>query len=195
MNLERVLDPTSPPTAPVWRPLQLSPTDGNGAVAPITLPVGCGIVSQATVTRPANTTAYTAGDVIGGVITFAGMGRAGGETTIQVADLMVNIAAVPAGMASMRLHLYGVTPPSALADNAPWDLPSGDRAGYLGYVDFGTPVDLGSTLYVQAVSAAGQIVPLAAADTNVYAYLQTIGGFTPAANSEVYQPRLRGFML
>ena len=83
MNLERVLDPTSPPTAPVWRPLQLSPTDGNGAVAPITLPVGCGIVSQATVTRPANTTAY----------------------------------------------------------------------------------------------------------------LQTIGGFTPAANSEVYQPRLRGFML
>ena len=146
--------------------------------------------SQPTVTRPANTTAYTAGDVVGGAITFASVGSSGGHVLITSADLRIDVAAVPSGMTSFRLHLYDVTPPSALADNAAWDLPSGDRASYLGYLDLGTPADIGSTLYTQALSPGLQ-VKLASASTSLFGYLQTIGAFTPAGNSEVYAPRLR----
>jgi hypothetical protein len=51
-------------------------------------------------------------------------------------------------------------------------------------------VDLGSTLFVQADNVNKQF-KLAAGQTSLFAYIQTIAGFTPAGNSEVYNPRLR----
>jgi hypothetical protein len=152
---------------------------------------GNGYRSAPTVTRPANTTAYTAGDVVGGVITFTSAGPSGGDLLITTADLRIDVAAVPSGMTTFRLYLYDASPASAIADNAAWDLPSGDRANFLGYIDLGTPVDLGSTLYTQA-NQPGLQVRLASASTSLWAYLVTTSGFTPAANSEVYVPRLKG---
>lgn len=149
--------------------------------------------SQPTVTRPANTTAYTAGDVVGATaaaITFPDMASTiGRDIIITSASLRIDVSAIPAGMTSFRLHLYSATPPSALADNAAWDLPSGDRASYLGYIDLGSPADMGSTLYCQVDSINKQI-RLASSETAVYGYLVTNGAFTPAANSEVYVPTL-----
>jgi len=136
--------------------------------------------SLVTITRPADTTAYTANDVVGGAISFPALAWNGADFIITSATLAINIAAVPSGMTSFRAYLYNVTPPSALADNAAWDLPSGDRAAYIGYVDFGTPVDLGSTLYVQSDGVNAQIK---AASNTVFAYLVTIGAFTPAAST------------
>jgi hypothetical protein len=147
-------------------------------------------ISQPTVTRPANTTAYAAGDVVGGAITLTGLPADGTglhDLLITSADLRIDVSAVPAGMTSFRLHLYSVTPPSALADNAVWDIPAGDRASYLGYVDLGTVADTGATLYTQVDQVNKQIRP---GSTGVFAYLVTIGGFTPAGNSEVYTPRV-----
>jgi hypothetical protein len=143
--------------------------------------------SQPTVTRPANTTAYTAGDVVGGVITFDR--PSDNVLLITSADLAIDVAAVPASMTSFRLHLYRETPASAIADNAAWDLPSGDRAAYLGYIDLGSPADTGSTLFSQVEQVNKQIEP---GSTGLFGYLVTNGGFTPAANSEVYRPRLHG---
>jgi hypothetical protein len=158
------------------------------------LPIGSsGYASQATVTRPANADAYAAGDVVGATaaaITFATVGPTAGHVVITGADLRIDVASVPAGMTSFRLHLYDATPPSALANNAAWDLPSGDRSNYLGYIDLGTPVDVGSTLFVQA-DGINKKVKLAAASTSLYGYLVSNGGFTPAGNSEVYAPRLQ----
>jgi len=136
--------------------------------------------SLVTITRPADTTAYTANDVVGGAISFPALAWNGADFIITSATLAINIAAVPSGMTSFRAYLYNVTPPSALADNAAWDLPSGDRAAYIGYVDFGTPVDLGSTLYVQSdgVNAA-----IKSSSITIFAYLVTIGAFTPAAST------------
>lgn len=151
--------------------------------------INAGYSSQVSVTRPANTTPYTAGDVVGGVITFPLAGPAAGYINLNDADLRIDVSAVPAGMANMRLQLYNATPPSALADNAPWDLPSGDRASYLGYVDIGTPTDIGSTLYIQT-GGSGYKEILMGATTNLFGYLQTIGAFTPAGNSEVYTARI-----
>jgi hypothetical protein len=95
-------------------------------------------------------------------------------------------------MTSFRLHLYDATPPSATADNAAWDLPAGDRANYLGYVDLGSPVDVGATLYVQTDQVNKQF---RASTADLYGYLVTNGGFTPAANSEVYVPELNAVAL
>jgi hypothetical protein len=156
----------------------------SGSIA--TVEASVGYIASPLVTRPANTTAYTAGDVVGGVIEFAGMGPAGAP--LLLTDLLVfyNVAALPAGMGALRLHLYSATPPSALADNAPFDLPAGDRAAYLTYVDLPTLQDWGSTLITRA--AIGDQVPrqvkLASGQTSLWGYLQTVAAFTPAAASE-----------
>lgn len=135
------------------------------------------------VTRPADTTAYAAGDVVGAAaaaISFPNLGPSGAAIMITSVALEVDETSVPAGMTSFRLHLYSVTPPSALADNAVWDLPSGDRASYVGYVDLGTPVDVGSTLYVQTDQINKQVLM---AGTGLFGYLVTNGGYTPASAS------------
>lgn len=136
-----------------------------------------------TITRPANTTPYTANDVVGGALTFPLMGPSAGRIMLTSTQLELDISAIPSGMSSFFLALYNVTPPSALADNAPWDLPSGDRASFLGIVQLGSPVDLGSTCYVETNIINKQIK---LAGTSLFGYLVTAGGFTPAANSEVY---------
>lgn len=149
-----------------------------------------------TLTRTADTVSYTAGDVIGinnagsagaAALTFANMGpAAGGEVLLTSSALRVDLAAVTSGMTSFRLHLYNVTPPSALLDNVAWDLPSGDRAAYLGFIDMGTPVDLGSTLYVEANQLNKQVTLLS---SSLFGYLVTNGAYAPTSG-EVYRPQL-----
>lgn len=159
--------------------------DANGRL--ITAPTGF-TTGKITITRPANATPYTAGDVLGATaaaITLPTIGPAGGgEVLITSAALEIDVAAVPTGMSSFTLYLYNVTPPSALADNAAWDLPAGDRTAFIGQFSLGTPVDLGSTLRVQIDSLNLQVtVP---SGGSLWAYLSPSVGFTPAGNSEVY---------
>jgi hypothetical protein len=146
------------------------------------------IRSQATITRPANITAYTALDVVGGAFELPGL-TLGSNQDLQVVSscLRIDVAAIPAGMTTFRLHLYSATPPSAIADNAAFDLTSADRAVYLGYVDLGTALDLGATLFCQADNI-NKSVRLTTG--GMFGYLVTTGGFTPAGNSEVYSVAL-----
>lgn len=145
-----------------------------------------GYSASVSITRPNDTSAYLANDVIGSAtgstacIEFTSMGPSAGRVLITSASLEVDATALISGEANYRLHLYSVTAPSALGDNAAFDLPSGDRASYLGYIDMGTPVDLGSTLYVEANAINKQIK---LAGTSIFAYLVTIGAFTPAAQT------------
>lgn len=145
--------------------------------------IGVAYSAPLTITRPANQTPYTALDVVGGALTFPSMGPSAGRIMLTSTQLELDIAAIPTGMTSFFLALYNITPPSALADNAPWDLPSGDRASFLGIVQLGTPVDLGSTCYIETNIVNKQIK---LAGTSLFGYLVTAGAFTPAANSEVY---------
>lgn len=147
--------------------------------------------SQPTVTRPANVTPYTAGDVLGGAFQFTGL-LPGQDILITSADLRINIGAIPTGMTSFRYYLYNATPPSALADNAAFDLPAGDRANFLGYVDAGSPVLIVSTLFCEVEQVNKHTRP---GNTGIWCYMVTNGGFTPAANSEVYVPTLYGVIL
>ena len=157
-------------------------TDANGRLIFGAPPAGTSSTSVAvSITRPADTTAYGANDVVGptaAAISFPTISAAGAEVLITSASLEIDVTAVPSGMTSFRLYLYSVTPPSALADNAAWDLPSGDRASFLGYLDLGTPVDLGSTLYVELTNP-GKVIKTSG--TGVFGYLVTAGAYTPAS--------------
>jgi len=147
--------------------------------------------SQVSFTRPNNTTAYSGGDVVGvpdsgtpanagsAVLTFSSDGAGDLLTNITSTELMIALGAVPGSMTSFLLHLYSASPPSALLDNAAWDLPSGDRSVYLGSVTMGTPADIGSTLYIQTTGLSKRVK--AGASGTLWGYLVTAGGYTPAA--------------
>jgi hypothetical protein len=146
-----------------------------------------------TVTRPDNTTAYTAGDVIGvadsgtaanagsAIITLSNIGPSGGYVLLQSVRLMIGASSVPAGMGAFRLHLY-MASPTAILDNAAFDLVAGDVGKYAGYIDLPAPQDLGSILVTQA-DYCGTAIKLDAASTTLYAELETRGAFTPASGT------------
>lgn len=139
------------------------------------------------VTRPNNTTAYTAGDVIGNstsaIFTLTNIGPSGGHVLVQSVDICFSDSTVPAGMGAFRLHFYSSSP-TAITDNSPFDLVSGDRDKYLGYVELATPQDFGSTLYTQT-DYPGRLIKLASGNTSLFLEIETRGGYTPAANSLV----------
>lgn len=144
------------------------------------------------ITRPANQTAYTAADVVGNapagvsaVLPFANMGPVGGRILLTSVQMELDIASIPAGMTSFRLYLYNAPPPSAILDNGAWLLAAIDRSMFIGYVDLGSPVLPASAtvLYVETNIINKQIKLLS---STLYGYLVTAGGYTPAANSEVY---------
>lgn len=151
--------------------------------------------ARVSITRPNNTTTYGNGDVVGATaaaIRIPNMGVAGRITRLKSFGLLLPLSAVPAGMTSWTLHLYNATPPSALADNAAWDLPSGDLDAYLGSVASGANMaDLGASLGVfnDALSKDVKLIT-----TDLYAYLVTAAGYDPTAQA-VYRLILNGEVL
>ena len=152
-----------------------------------------GYVSSTTITRAANTTAYTANDVYGGAFELANIcGAANQNIILTSVDIIFNITSLPSGMGAMTLFLYSVTPPSAIGDNGAFSVGSGDRASIL------TPA--GIVLGSASLAAGGGSVVIQADNINIqlkttttslFGYLVTGGGFTPAANSETATIRAR----
>jgi hypothetical protein len=146
-----------------------------------------------TVTRPSNTTAYTAGDVIGiadsgtpanagsAIITLSNIGPSGGYVLLQSVRLMIGISSVTSGMGAFRLHLY-MESPTAILDNAAFDLVAGDVGKYVGFIDLSTPQDLGS-IAVSQTDYPGTLVKLATGSTSLFAQLETRGAYTPASGT------------
>jgi hypothetical protein len=143
-------------------------------------------------TRPANTTQYTANDVVGtttsAIHQFTNLGKPGGFIQIMSVRLQIHVASIPSGMSNFRMHFYNAQP-AAIADNAAFDLGATERTAYVGYIDLPAPQDFGSTLFAQA-DYAGPLVQLANNVSSLWCELQTLGTFTPGANSEVYEMRI-----
>lgn len=145
-----------------------------------------GYSAAVTLTRTADTNSYIANDVLGAAtgstaaLTFAAMGASGKEVMITSVSLEIDQTSVISGQTSYVLHLYNVTPPSVYGDNVAWDLASGDRASYLGAIQLGAPVDLGSTLFVEAHGINKQ-VKLASA--SLFGYLVTNGAYQPQSGT------------
>jgi hypothetical protein len=148
---------------------------------------------SATITRAANVTTYSVNDVVGGAITLTGIGNSGQFIMINSIDLIMNITALPTGLvnANLILYLYNVTPPSAVADNGAFTLPSGDRASCLtpGGISLGAAaLAPGGGSCVLQLDNLSKLIKLSSA--NLFAYLVTTAAFTPAANSETYTLRI-----
>jgi hypothetical protein len=182
--------------------VEQSPGDLNGEVFPAVQPVSTAAGGSLTVdgkayrstvsfNRPANATPYAAGDVIGGassaIHTLSAVGPSGGFILLQSMALFIGNTAVPAGMAAFRVHLYSASP-TAIADNAVFNLIAADRAAYMGFVDLSTPQDLGDTIYTQT-DYIGRLVKLAAASTSLFVVIETRGGYTPESGT-AYELRM-----
>jgi len=178
--------------------VEQSPGDLSGVVFPASQSVsdagssltvdGKAYRATATITRPSNTTAYTAGDVVGdtggsAIISLTAAGPSAGFVIIQSISMVFSDSTVPSGMGAFRIHMYSASP-TAIADNAAFDLLSGDRATYIGYIDLPAPQDLGSTIYTQ-VDYPGRLIKLAAASTTLFVELETRGAYTPVSASTV----------
>jgi hypothetical protein len=148
---------------------------------------GSGWVSM---TRPANTTAYTGNDVIGpasGTSAWTFPVAAGqGEYMITRVQLRIDDTGLIAGETSYNLFCYDVTPPSALTDNSAFDIPTGDRAALMAKISVGTPIDEGSTLYIEQDGINAQVSSLTG---NIFCYLVTVGAYTPTSG-RVYNMKL-----
>lgn len=151
-----------------------SGTNNIGDVDVVTLP-SAGYSSSATFTPGASS--HVAGDTNGAAAEFTSMGPSGGAIIIVSATLQVDNSSAEA--TAWRVHLYNVTPSSAIADSGVWDLPSGDRGQYLGFIDLPTTAtDLGSTQWVE-VNGLNKMVRLSG--TSLFGYLVNLTTVTPGA--------------
>ena len=162
------------------------------------MPDKVGFTASVTLTRTADTNAYTAGDVVGAAtgstaaLEFTNIGSPGRDIRIVGCELLISATAVISGETSYKLYLYNITPPSALDDNAAWDLPSGDRASYLGSIDLGTPADIGSSLFIETAGMTKHVK--LEKNGSLFGYLVTTGAHTPTSE-RVYKVTLHSLAL
>lgn len=147
---------------------------------------GEGRALRKTITRPANTTAYSASDAVGDVsgsaiIEFPGLMTPGAANVLLSAQLEYDVAALPVGC-TFTVELYNASP-TAIIDNGAWDLAGSDRAKHVGSISFGAPADRGSTLKGELDIINKSLI--GGATRSLFAIIVTPAGFTPAGNSEV----------
>jgi len=147
-------------------------------------------VVRASFTRPANTTAYAAGDVVNGdgvlvPVTVAGAARRdGGSGVIEYVALETNNVTVTNG--TFRVHFFNASHATA-ADNAAFASLHANRAAYVGFADL-------TILVADSASATGaqtQVdvnIPFVCAsdDDDLYAVVVATGAYTPASG-QVFQ--------
>jgi hypothetical protein len=155
-----------------------------------------GFSASSSQARPNDTTPYTAGDVVGAAATnrsFASLGSINaGHIVITGAWLKYKAAAIISGMTTWRLHLYNAAPTN-IADNAAYSLADADEDKYIGYIEFSALEDLVANLW-RRVDNLNLKTKHSAASTTIYGLLETVGGFTPAANT-VVEVGIEGFQL
>jgi len=141
-------------------------------------------------TRPADTTQYAAGDVVGPATTpavqsFAGAARANGGSG-KIVELLLTSDLETITTATFRLHWLNssITPQ---ADNAAFTGLSTNPANYLGYID--PPIlvtqaggTLGQIRVAPGVSATGGLpfsYQCAPGDSGLYLVITALGAYTP----------------
>ena len=170
--------------------------DSGGSVS---FSPGLAYESTATITRAANTTAYTANDVYGTVFELANIGPSGGFVFLNSLDIIFNITALPSGMGAFAVYLFNATPPSAITDNLPYSLSSGDRDSIRTLNGLSLTASLaaggnGGSVVAEALDI-NRLFKLATGSTSLWGYLATLSAFIPAANSETATIRTVSFAL
>lgn len=120
---------------------------------------------------------HTAGDVNGGMLEFKSLGSAGSPVMITSSSLL--IVGGTAEATAWRLYVYDSPPVSAYADDAAFDLLTQDQGAFLGLVELGTAVDLGTAQWVEVNGINKQVRRLASG--SMWGYLVNLTTVTPAA--------------
>jgi hypothetical protein len=106
-----------------------------------------GVIAQCVFQRPNDTSQYALGNVVSLSTTSAtNLSWSVGTSSIMInhAGYINSDAAIPAGQSGLKLHLYN-SAPTAIADNASYNLVVADYNKYIGYIQFDTPTDFGNT--------------------------------------------------
>lgn len=152
-------------------------------------------VASVELTRPANTTAYDAGDavtnstsastplVLADVVSAnAGAGRIVGAT--------LKTSKKDFSGARIRAHLFNAAPTAISNDNAQHQIRYADKASELGYIDFpAMTIGTDTANSTGAISQSGSLyLPFAcaAADNDLYVVLETLDVVTPASGQTFY---------
>lgn len=159
--------------------------DGSG----VTQPVGGAIVRvTGTFTRPADTTAYAANDVVSNstssstLITLSSALRANAGTGYIVGcRVATNLKSITP---RIRVHVFNASAPTVSADNAAYQAKYADISKRVGTFDLAA-MATGADTTNSDMSAATDFtlripVKAAAADTALYVLLETLDAFTPA---------------
>ena len=146
-----------------------------------------GVSKTITITRPADTAPYTAGDVVGNatsaILEIPNVGDAGEEIFITDITHVINAGAVPAGMDGFKLHFYNATP-TAILDNAAFAIESADRTKYVTEIALSSVTLKGGT--VRSVDyQLNQTVTLSSTGSLIFE-LETVGAFTPVSAQAEY---------
>ena len=157
---------------------------------PASGPLGFDVVLTPTVTNGA----YTANDVVGGILTFPVYG--GKPGCVMVTGVMVGIKA--AVTSTLTLLLFDSAPANALLDNAALSLNASDLSKLIKAIPVSS-VNGNSTLFdlgtPNTYSNDGINLPCVPADgQNLYAWLVDGTGFTLTSTSDIHV-RLRGLYL
>lgn len=155
-----------------------------------------------TLTRPSNTTAYTAKDAISNstsaptVLTFTSIVNTAGDSGYIVkARMMTNDSTCTA---RFRLHLYD-TAPTAINDNDPFTLLYANANKRIGYIDFpaqftegtgsnaSTAIWLSGTLNNASTQSPQGVVPFVTVGaTSIYGLLEILDAYTPLSAETFY---------
>jgi hypothetical protein len=167
----------------------------NGGVAVSSsnpLPVGGKSVQKSvSITRPADTTAYSANDGIADSTTaptllqFTGCANAnGGQGYVTKVIIMTDQKTCTA---RFRLSLYH-TAPTPVNDNALKPMLYANASKLIGRIDLNPCTTEDATGSTGAFTLSTELMPyvLAAADTKIYAILTTLDAFTPASAQQFY---------
>lgn len=158
-------------------------------------------VVSANFTRPADTSAYTSGDLVANstsapaALSFSGTAlSSGGAFMVRRARLKKSTTSTTA--ASFRLHLYGADPGSATGgitngDNGAWLT---DESTYIGSIDLDISGTAGRVFndgakVVGAPSAGTELAHKLSSGTTAYGLLEARGAYTPGS-AEVFTVEL-----
>ena len=142
-----------------------------------------------TFTRPADTTAYAAGDVVSNnattttLISLASAARVNqGSGYIVGCRVATNKKSVTP---RIRVHLWNASNPTVSADNAAHKSVYADIAKRIGAIDLAAMATSADTTNSDMSSASDWTIRVpfvaAAATTTIYAFLETLDAFTPAS--------------
>lgn len=142
-------------------------------------------IPSASVTRPADTTAYASGDLVansttaGSVVPLAFYGATRGPGLgAQIRRARVGKSGTSVTNATFRLHLFTASPTVGSGDNAAISISTG-AANYLGQIDVTVGQAFGD-------GAAGQATTeINFATSTLYGLLEARGAYTPAS-AEVF---------